>query len=238
MEEKEMKRIVSLILGVALLCTLSFGALAEGKQITVTGTATVSLAADTCTIQLGTSTRALTVAEAQQQDDQTITAVIKALRDTGISEKDIVTSQYNVMAEIPYQDYGTIKPAAPVYSVTNMLFVTIRDMSKVSQAIDVATKAGANQIYGLTFSSSKDAEAYTKALQRAVEDAMNKGKVLAEASGKTLGSLQSISATSYAGDPYGIRNSMEMMDAGAKSSTIVSGDVTVSADVTLIYSFE
>lgn len=233
-----MKRIFSLILGAALLCTLSFGVLAEGNQITVSGTATVSLAADTCTIQLGTSTRALTVAEAQQQDDQTITAVIKALRDMGIDEKDIVTSQYNVMAEIPYQDYGTIRPAAPVYSVTNMLFVTIRDLANASQAIDLATKAGANQIYGLTFSSSKEAEAYTKALKRAVEDAMNKAKVLAEASGKTLGTLQSISANDYAGDPYGIRNSMEMMDAGAKSSTIVSGDVIVSANVTLIYSFE
>ena len=233
-----MKRIFSFILGLALLCSLSVDALAEGNQITVSGTATVSLAADTCTIQLGTSTRALTVAEAQQQDDQTITAVIKALLDMGIDEKDIVTSQYDVMAEIPYQDYGTIRPAAPVYSVTNMLFVTIRDLSKASQAIDVATKAGANQIYGLTFSSSKEADAYTKAMQRAVEDAMNKAKVLAEASGKILGALQSISATDFMGDTYGIRNSMEMMDAGAKTATIVSGDVTVSANVTLIYSFE
>ncbi len=233
-----MKRVFSLILVSALLLTLSFGAQAESKQITVSGTATVSLAADTYTIQLGTSTRALTVAQAQQQDDQTITAVIKALRDMGIDEKDIVTSQYNVMAEIPYQDYGTIRPAEPVYSVTNMLFVTIRDLSKASQAIDLATKAGANQIYGLTFSSSKEADAYTKALQRAVEDAMNKAKVLAEASSKTLGALESISATDYAGDPYGIRNSMEMMDGGAKTATIVSGDVTVSANVTLVYGFE
>ena len=233
-----MKRIFTMVLGLALVCALSAGALAEGKQITVTGTGTVSLAADTCTIQLGTSTRALSVAQAQQEDDRTISAVIKALHDMGIDEKDIVTSQYNVMAEIPYQDYGTIRPAEPVYSVTNMLFVTIRDLSDASQAIDLATKAGANQIYGLTFSSSKEADAYTKALQRAVEDAMNKAKVLSDASGKTLGALQSISAAEYYGDPYGIRNSMEMMDAGTKASTIVSGDVTVSANVTLIYSFE
>ena len=233
-----MKRIFSMVLALALVCALSVSALAQGNQITVSGTGTVSLAADTCTIQLGTSTRALSVAEAQQEDDRTITAVIKALHGMGIDEKDIVTSQYNVMAEIPYQDYGTIRPAEPVYSVTNMLFVTIRDLSDASQAIDLATKAGANQIYGLTFSSSKEADAYTKALQRAVEDAMNKASVLADASGKTLGALQSISATEYFGEPYGIRNSMEMMDAGTKASTIVSGDVTVSANVTLIYSFE
>ncbi|MHC1785674.1 MAG: SIMPL domain-containing protein [Christensenellales bacterium] len=233
-----MKRITALALGLALLMSLSIPALAQGKEITAAGTATVSLAADTATIQLGANTRAESVAEATAQNDAIMAAVIAALKEMGIEDKDLVTTQYNVMSEIPYQEYGTIRQADPIYTVTNMLYVTVRDLSKAAATIDAATKAGANQIYSLTFDSSKSSEAYDRALTRAVEDAQSKAKVLAEAAGLTLGALMSISATDTYGAFYGAQNRMEMMASDAKGVSIIAGDVSVTANVTLVYAIE
>lgn len=236
-----MKRIFTLTL--ALLLTLSLGtaALAQEKapaSITVSGTATISVTADMATLQLGANTRAKTVQEAAKENDAIMQKVIQALKDLGIPEEDLVTSQYSVYSEIPYDVASSLRTPDPIYVVTNMLIVTVRDLSKVAPAIDAATKAGANQIVQLSFEASKHREAYDKALTRAVEDAQAKARVLAEAAGKKLGELTSINATEVFGVPYGAQNRFEMLDAASKGPSIISGDVSVNANVTLVYTFE
>ncbi len=234
-----MKKLIALSLGLLLLLSLTAPALAENANtITVVGTASVSLPADMATLQLGAFTRAKTVAEATKQNGAIMQKVLQALKDLGIEDKDMVTTQYNVYSEVPYQEYGSLGVADPVYNVTNLIFVTVRDLSQTAQTIDAATQAGANQILSLTFGASKSQEAYDRALTRAVEDAANKAKVLAAASGKTLGALQSVSATDYYNGIFGADQRMEMMASEAKVAGIISGDVSVTANVTLIYGMD
>ena len=120
--------------------------------------------------------------------------------------------------------------------VPDVLSVTIRDLSQIGAVLDAAMSAGANTTYGISFSSTQENEAYQKALTRAVEDAAQKAQVLAAAAGKTLGELVTIDATN-SGFAYGVSNvySEKAMDAG---SVIVSGDVSVTANVTLEYAFK
>lgn len=234
-----MKKITGLILAAVLMLSLSVAALAESddRLITVTGTADVALPADGVTMQLGAMTRGDSVAEAQTENDRILEAVIKALRELNIDEKDISTNTYNVNADTPYWDMSaSIKPPSTTFIVTNMLNVTIRDLSILPKAIDAATKAGANQIYGLNFTSSKATEAYHKALGRAVEDAQKKAETLAAATGKTLGELLRVSTGQNDYTPYGMRNSISLPDAESAKS-IVAGDISISAFVTLVYGF-
>lgn len=234
-----MKRLLCLCLMLALLGALCVPALAEeDKEIRVSGNATVTLAADTASLQIGVNTRKNTVQEAQVENAALMNAVIAAIRQLGIEEKDVVTSQFNVYSSYDYSyDAAGQEVRTTYYQVDNMLSVTIRDLSQIGAVLDAAMAAGANTTYGITFSSSQENEAYQKALTRAVEDAAQKAQVLAKAAGKTLGELILMDA-SQGSYYYGISNVYDAKSAAGAGTSIVSGDVSVSASVVLEYKFK
>ncbi|MBR3016676.1 MAG: SIMPL domain-containing protein [Clostridia bacterium] len=237
-----MKKIIAVCM-IGLLLSLSVPALAETEPrlIHVSGTAAVSLAADTATLQIGVNTKKDTVMEAQKENAALMNAVLDALHGCGIEDQDIMTSQFNVYSQYDYsvssfgQEIRTL-----YYEVQNTVSVTVHDLNLIGAVLDAAMEAGANTSYGIQFSSTKENEAYQKALTRAVEDAMQKADVLSAAAKVQLGNLVSINATQnqYANGAYGVSNSYayeaKAMDRG---TTITSGDITVSAEVTLEYEF-
>mgnify|MGYP000999237643 CR=1 FL=1 len=224
-----MKKIVTAVLSFALVLALALPALAA--EVTVTGTATVNLPADTATLQVGATMKDKSAAEAQAQVDEVIRTMLTSLEELGIDKADIKTSNYS-------EEYGAIRQAQPVYNASNSLSVTIRKLDQVAAVIDAATKAGANQIYSLSFTASQSADAYNKALERAVEDGQAKAEVLAKAAGRTLGALEDMKAEQIFGDAYGIMNRMDFGMAASEKATIVTGDVSVSASVTLTYELD
>ena len=238
-----MKKMIALCL-VCLLIVLSVPALAEDnpRLIRVSGNATVALAADTATMQIGVNTKKLTVQEAQKENAALMNAVLEALHAIGIEDQDIMTSQFNVSSMFDYSVSSLGQEIrTQYYEVQNNVSVTVHDLTLIGQVLDAAMEAGANTSYGITFSSTKQNEAYQKALTRAVEDAMQKAGVLAAAAKVQLGNLVSMNATQnqYAMGGYGISNAYvyeaKSMDRG---TVITSGDITVSADVTLEYEFQ
>ena len=236
-----MKKLICACLAVLLLCGAMTPVLAEekGNVIRVTGNATVSLAADIATLQVGVNTRKLTVQEAQEENARLMAAVIEAIRGAGVAEKDIITSQFNVYSNYDYSvDAQGKEVRTTYYEVQNMVSVVARDLNQIGTVLDAAMQAGANTTYGITFSSTEENAAYQKALTRAVEDAAQKAQVLAAAAGKTVGELKLIDA-SQGNYHYGISNVYsakgEARDAG---TPIVTGDVSVSATVVMEYTFD
>ena len=226
------KKIALILLSLILVFALAAPALAESGKIKVSGNATVTLAADYATLQLGVNTRAQTVREAQAENAELMNAVLTALYEAGLEEKDVVTSQFNVFMNYDFNYDEGKEIRTPYYQVENMLSVKVRDLSQVGAVLDAAMEAGANTSYGITFSSTQENEAYQKALTRAVEDAAAKAQVLAQAAKMELGSLTLIDA-SQSGGFYGISNVYEAKDTGASRTAIVSGDVSVSASVVM-----
>ncbi len=237
-----MKKTLAVCLA-CLLIVLSVPALAEEnpRLIRVSGNATVALAADTATLQIGVNTKKFTVQEAQKENAALMNAVLDALHEIGIEDQDIMTSQFNVSSMFDYSvsSFGQ-EIRTQYYEVQNNVSVTVHDLTLIGQVLDAAMDAGANTSYGITFSSTQQNEAYQKALTRAVEDAMQKASVLAAAAKVQLDELVSMNATQnqYAVNGYGLSNvyayEAKSMDRG---TVITSGDITVSADVTLEYTF-
>jgi uncharacterized protein YggE len=209
-----------------------------GKTIIVHGTSTINLKADFGSINLGVNTKGATVAEAQAANKETMDKVIAAIRDQGVAEEDIVTSSFNVYANYDYQ-YSKLTEGDSVsgYQVENMLMVTVRDLNKISGVLDAAMGAGANQTYGITFSSSKQAEAYDEALKAAVQDGARKAGLLAASMEKTLGDLLNMEEKEYSYNLYGGAATYKAEDSAA-GTPIMSGQIAVNATVTLTYNFE
>lgn len=241
-----MKKCLCVFLAAAMLTAFTATALAEedDRLIRVGGNATVTLAADTATIQIGVNTRSESIREAQKENAELMTAVMDAILGMGIAEKDIVTSQFIVYSGYEYESSMLGKESRKLYyEVQNNVKVTLHDLSQIGAVLDAAMEAGANSTYGISFSSTQANEAYQKALTRAVEDAVRKAQVLAAAAGVKLGKLVSINAaqnnTVYGGEVYGVMNSFAYEAKTADASTsISSGDVSVSAEVVLEYAFD
>lgn len=232
-----MKRILICLLTALLLMALSVPALAEeGAVIRVSGNATVTLAADFATLQIGVNTRKASMAEAQEENARLMQAVIAAIYQTGIPEKDVNTSQFNVFTSNESSlDAEGREILRNTYMVENMLAVTVRDLDRLGTVLDAAMAAGANTTYGVNFSSTQENEAYQKALARAYQDAEAKAKALCQAAGKQLGALTLIDA-SQGNYGYGLRNVYSAKGEVDEAETaILSGDVSVTASVMLEY---
>lgn len=230
-----MKKLLSIILVLALLlpciALAETVAVAENATITVTGSASVTLKADYARISVGVSSKAATVEQAANENNAAIFAVIEALKEAGVAEEDIATSNYSVYAEYDYASFGGQKLTG--YNVTNQLTVIIRDMDHIGATLDKATAAGANNIYNIEFLSTKADEAQDEATVYAVQDAMRRAKLLAGAAGLELGGIKSISDTVAS---YGIvtRSYASKLDAAAGNS-ILPDDTSVSASVTIVF---
>ena len=230
-----MKKLLSIILVLALLlpciALAETVAVAENATITVTGSASVTLKADYARISVGVSSKAATVEQAANENNAAIFAVIEALKEAGVAEEDIASSNYSVYAEYDYASFGGQKLTG--YNVTNQLTVIIRDMEHIGATLDKATAAGANNIYNIEFLSTKADEAQDEATVYAVQDAMRKASLLASAAGLELGGIKAITEAAAS---YGLvtRSYASKLDAVAGNS-ILPDDTSVSASVTIVF---
>lgn len=241
--KKSIVNILSLTLALLLLSALALPALADdddNRLLTVEGSATVSLTADIATLSVGVYTKDKNVASAQSENARLMDSVYEAVLAMNIDKKDIITSRFTVNS---YTDTAPItKVETTYYTVNNTLSVTIRSLENVGKLIDACMAAGANQINSLEFSSTAQKEGYEKALTRAVEDATNKANIIASAAGKQITGIRTITsyggASAYKTRSYGISNYLATADSAAYDTTIATGDISVDASVTMVFSFK
>lgn len=161
-------------------------------SITVVGQGEAFGAPDQAQAQVGVDIFAETVAEATSQNQATFDRLMAALTDLGIAQEDIQTSNYSVWAEQRYNENG-IPEGIAGYRVTNQVNVTIRDISKVSDVLAAAIDAGANSIYGVSFSVADPAALEAEARAAAMADAEQRAASLAELGKAELGGISIIS---------------------------------------------
>lgn len=160
-------------------------------QVTVTGEGRVSYVPDTATVTLGVQIdKAPSALSALTQLNQKISKILPAVKEAGVPDSDITTQNYTLY---PNYDYVNGISYAAGYTANQQLTVKIRDLKSdsytVSTVIDAASKAGANQIQGITFDVSKLNDLQQEARIKALADARSKASALADAAGVRLGKV-------------------------------------------------
>ncbi len=225
------KKLFAGLLALSLMLMLALPGLAENddRNLTVSGSATVSIDADYATIEIGATTRGESALEAQKANDKIMQDVIDAITALEIEREDIRTSIFSI-----YTDQGMDTKLAP-YVVSNTISITIKDIAKVSRVIDAASSKGANNVYSLSFQAGKNPEATKQAIALAVKDAQDKAAMLAEAAGITLGEIIQINLPQNYTGMYMAKENMAMAMGGDSGSPILSGKVAVTADVIIVF---
>ena len=150
---------------------------------------------DVAEVNVGAEASAESTSEAKADVDRRMAAVFAALEEMGIDEADMQTNRISIHSE------GMLRPQVvagpPVedpreYRVTDMLRVTLRDAEMVGDALDAAAEAGANQVFGVSFTVSDERKWQDQAREKAMADAMARATELASLAGVELDEVQSV----------------------------------------------
>ncbi|RLF98048.1 MAG: hypothetical protein DRN49_06525, partial [Thaumarchaeota archaeon] len=133
----------------------------EGKALTVTGIGTASAKPDRVIISLSVVTRGSTANEAQSLNAEKMGKVISALKEAGVSEDQMKTTSYTLN---PIYEYPERKsPIIVGYECRNSLRVTLEEIDRAGEIVDLAVSAGANQVSSISFTLSDEAREKLKA---------------------------------------------------------------------------
>jgi uncharacterized protein YggE len=191
-------------------------------------------------------TQAKTAREALSMNSESMAALLGVLKERGVAAKDIETTQINVSPQYsqPPRNQGGQPPEGFVprivaYTVTNMVSVTSRDLTKLGEVLDAVVSAGANQIHGITFRIEDSSKLMEVARKQAMRDAKGKAESMAGEAGVVVGPPISISeAAGYAVPrPQMFARGGMMMDAmaAAPAMPVSAGEQEITVNVNVVY---
>lgn len=201
------------------------------STINVSGTCEISVPADVGYIQMGVETQDKDVKEAQDDNAEAMQNILDAVMELGLTEEDITTSNYSIY---PYYDYsnGSRSEEPDYYIVSNTVKIRVKDLDILGDIIDIATDAGANRAYSIYFDAEDTVASQDEALQKAVEDALRKADLIADAADvKIIGIQQINDQTYYSTGYYDYARADMAMEEAAYATPIMSGQVSVTANV-------
>lgn len=209
---------------------------AEGETVnvvSVSGIGKVTAKPDIAYISIGVETQDEDASVAQQDNAKKMDAVMKALKAAGIKSDDITTTGYSIYDRYNYDKDDDVK----YFVVSNRVEVTINDITKVGNIIDVTATAGANQVSNIRFGLSNSDELYAEALKLAMSSAKIKANAIMGTFGKTAGMPSRVSESSYYGGA--VTASVEMMKSENSdfATPISTGELTIQANVSVEYNY-
>jgi uncharacterized protein YggE len=204
----------------------------------VSGLGKTTAAPDIVILTIGVESQQKTVAQAQKDAVEAMSNVMQVLKSSGIADKDIQTSQYNIQQVTRWDDKQNTYEVIG-YKVSNIVNAKIRNIEKAGSIIDSAAASGGDliRVNGISFSVDDPAPFYKIAREKAVLYAMEKAKQMAQLSGVKLGKLLYVNeSNSYV--PPVRDNYMKLADGAAMApapTSISAGELEFQTTVEMVY---
>jgi len=231
-------------LGSALLATAGTAtaddccAAADRRVISVSGHGEVSVAADLAIVALAVETTNARADAAVAENAERSTRVSAAIKRLIGADDEVATTRYSLQPRYE-QEKGYDQPQITGYVASNEVRVELHDINAVGKVVDAAIQAGANRVGSLQFTVASPDPQQREALELAGKRAREQAESIARALGVTLGKVISAS-TSYQGPilPKQMESYAMMARDSVASTPIEAGDVTISADISVVYEIE
>jgi uncharacterized protein len=198
--------------------------------ITVTGKGTVTGTPDTLTVSMSATATGKTIEEALAKANKTQAAVVFALKNAGVADKDLQTSSVSI------QPNYTSKGLPSGYVVYEGITVRIHGLSKAGTTLSAAVAAGGDNVRVDNVYVAIDDTDPLKGQARgsAVADARQRAEQYASAAGVKVGTVQSITeSVSVSANPYAYPQAYDARAAsGAVPIQAGSQDVVVTVTIT------
>ena len=211
------------------------GSSVQPTGISVSGEGSITVKPDIARVTLGVAITNASAASAQQDAAAQMDAVMAELKKQGIEDKDIRTVRFDLS---PQYDYSNRTQVLKGYQATNLVMVTLRDISKVGPVLDAVAAQGATRIQGISFSVSDPAAASQQGREEAMKDAQAKAQQLAKLAGVTLGRPISIEETVSAPPAPVEMAAAPSLAAPAAQTPISPGTQEIKTVVRVVYSIQ
>jgi len=202
------------------------------RTISVAGTGTVTLVPDVADLRVGVVVQRAKVKDAREAAAIAMQGVVRALRAAGVAERDIRTTTLSLQPTYDYSTNGA-PPKITGYELRNGVVATVRDLDKLTDAVDGALTSGGTTLDGITFRVDDPTGAEAQARTQAMKEARARADALASAAGVTIVGVSTISETS-APTPWPVPYAGEAR-ADAASTPILPGTSDVSVTVNVVY---
>lgn len=210
----------------------------DRNTITVQGSSSITVSPTIAYVSIGVTTFNKNAASAQSENAVKMDRVYKTLASLGIKKNKIKTVNYNIS---PRYDYKNNVATLAGYNVINSIRVTVNDLKKVSDVLDMTVKEGVNQSNSISFGVTDEERdrLYLQALSQAVSNAKEKANTIAAAAGIAISKPANIIEGSSAHFVQPNYRAMDMAKMASETAPtpISEGELMIEANVTVIYDY-
>ena len=157
------------------------------NTVTVSGEGEVFAVPDIATFSVSVQEEAKEVQDAQESATKKTNEIIAYLKQQGIEERDIRTTDYNVYPQYDYIQSVCREGICPPgrqelrgYQVSQTLAIKVRDTDKAGELLSGVGSRGANNVSGLSFTIDDEDALQAEARGMAIDDARAKAAELAK----------------------------------------------------------
>ncbi|WP_208440470.1 SIMPL domain-containing protein [Bartonella raoultii] len=223
---------IGLILLVGLLPLHAEESKMKNATITVTATGESQATPDMAIINLAVVTEDKTAQQALAANNKSMNDIVNAFKNNGIQANDLQTSGLSI-----YQSNPEKQNHVKLYHVSNSLTVRIRDLTTAGKIFDQAMALGVNAVNGITFTNADPKPFYQEARKKAIAEAIEKAKTIAQAADVKLGKIIEISENSdhYYPKP---RLMSRAADTSYADTNFSGGELGYNVSVTVVFSID
>ena len=209
---------------------------AERQTIAFDGTGKVVGNPDIATVDMGMTTQDTSAQNALKTNNTKMNALIAALKAVGVASADIQTSRFNVY---PNYDYSNSKQTIVSYTADQGVTVKIRNLDAISQVLDTAGQANANNVSGLDFTIDNPEALQASAREKAIADAMTKAETLSKELGIKFTKIVNFTEANGGVSPMPLMSYDKASAGGASvAPSIETGSLDITSNVTLTFEIE
>lgn len=214
--------------------TTTGGADAADRSISVGASGQATAAPDRAVVRVAVEATGPDAATARDRLAANVSSVRDALRNAGIEDDQVRTAYYDLRAERDHLRKPTTEPAdAPTtYRAIHAFEITLSEIDRAGEIVDVAVAGGATRVDGIRFTLSDEARRslHEEALVDAMANARSQADVLASSADLAVTGVHTVQASN---GYYGPRVAYASESGGVTS--IESGTLTVTAHVQVTY---
>ena len=227
-----------IIIFLALLGLFVFFQLRPGNTVNVNGQAQVKAVPDLVSVYFNVETNGTNAKEAKDKNAEIVDKIITALLKEGFERKDIVTENFNIYPDYTWENG---KQESNGYKAIHSIKIQLstKNTDKIGEVIDIGVDSGALISYiNFELSQEKQNQYKADALKQATQDARIKAESIASGLGKRVGSIVSVSDSSFDYYPWRIYEATAsggVVEAKSATTNIQPGEREINAQVAVVF---
>ncbi len=220
--------------------------------VSTTGSAEIKVVPDLADLSFQVEARNTDLTKARTEQAERMSKVLATLRNAGIKDNELQTSQVEIAPHYDNRENGPFEPTpgrqpvesvtARFYSVSQYVSCTLHDIKTIANVTAGAMTAGVTGIQGATLRTSELRKYRDQARAQAIRAAKEKAVALAGELGAKAGRPFTITENAYGGGQMfnagNYQRSASVAGSDSGESTFAPGTISVSAHVSVSFVLE